>query len=136
MEKKYYIVEAKCGHVGRDNYTLKSFATKAESPKEAAAKTRGFGRVKHHWKDAIVSVHEVSEEEYLAQIEVNNNDPYFRAQSIQEQRAYCRTLEVIRSLGSEDKQDSKAQKRLFLRRREKEAMRYGFRGVLNSLCAE
>lgn len=95
MEKKNYIVEAKCGHVGRKNYTIKCFPTKAKSPSEAAAKTRMFGRVKHNWKDAIVSVREVSEEEYRAQVIANNNDPYFAARCIQDQRAACTDLEIF-----------------------------------------
>ncbi len=131
MEKKYYIVEAKCGHVGRNNFTIKTFPTKAENPSEAATKVRGFGRVKHHWKDAIVSVRKVNEEEFRVQLEMNMNDPYFRARNIQDQRAHCQNLEIVRSSKNEDKQDSKEQKRLFLRRREKETIRYGFRGVLS-----
>lgn len=33
---RYFKVEAKCGHVRRNNYILKEFYVKAESKKEAA----------------------------------------------------------------------------------------------------
>ena len=82
---KYFMVIAKCGHVGKKNYIPIKFAVIAESGKEAAKKTRGYSRVKHNHKDAILDVKEVSYEEFLEIKEMNNNDPYLKCHSKQEQ---------------------------------------------------
>lgn len=93
-----YEVCAKCGHVGRNNYTDKIFAIKAESGKEAAAKTKLCPRVKHDHKDAIRYVREVDEARFCEIININKADPFFRCKNIQEQRTTC-TLEVYREEG-------------------------------------
>lgn len=85
---KLYNVEAKCGHAGRKFYTVKNFPVKATNGKEAAKLVRDFPRVKHHHKDAILSVTEISYEEYEKILVANHNDPYFKCSNIQEQRAY------------------------------------------------
>ena len=88
MEKdlKYYSVIAKCGHVGRCNYIPIKFTVIAESGEEAARIVRKFKRVKHQHKDAILSVEEISYEEYLQIKEINNNDPYLKCKSKYEQK--------------------------------------------------
>lgn len=92
-ENKYFIVTAKCGHVGRNKYIEKNLTIRASSGKEAAKKARNHPRVKHHWKDAIVDVVEVTEEEY-SRIRIENySDPYFSVKNIQEQRFYCKNIE-------------------------------------------
>lgn len=92
-EINYYIVAAKCGHVGKGKYIEKNLTIRAESGKEAALKARNYPRVKHHWKDAIVDVTEVNYEEY-SRIRVENySDPYFSVRNIQEQRLYCTNIE-------------------------------------------
>ena len=58
-EEKYYIVKAKCGHVGRDKYIPIDFPIKAKSKTEAAAIVRKKARVKKDHKDAVLSVVEV-----------------------------------------------------------------------------
>ena len=83
--KKYYEVIAKCGHVGRKNYIPVKFAVVAESGKEAAKKVRQFPRVKHDHKDAILDVRCITLEEFLEIKEINNNDPYLKCHSRQEQ---------------------------------------------------
>jgi len=82
---KYFMVIAKCGHVGKKNYIPIKFAVVAESGKEAAKKARGYSRVKHNHKDAILDVKEISYEEFLEIKEKNNNDPYLKCHSKQEQ---------------------------------------------------
>ena len=84
--KKYFKVNAKCGHVGRRNYINIDFAVVASSAKEAAAKARNFGRVKHHSKEAINFVEEISFEEFNELVEKLSNDPYISCDNIQEQR--------------------------------------------------
>ena len=83
--KKYYEVIAKCGHVGRKNYIPVKFAVVAESGKEAAKKVRQFPRVKHDHKDAILDARCITLEEFLEIKEINNNDPYLKCHSRQEQ---------------------------------------------------
>ena len=83
--EKYYIVIAKCGHVGRRKYVPVNFAIKAESGKEAARLARQIPRVKHDHKDAILSVRDVDVEEYIEMLDMNNNDPYLQCRSRHEQ---------------------------------------------------
>ena len=83
--KKYFMVIAKCGHVGKKNYITIKFAVVAESGKEAAKKVRQFPRVKHNHKDAILDVRCITLEEFLEIKEINDNDPYLKCHSRQEQ---------------------------------------------------
>lgn len=86
---KFYKVEAKCGHVGRNNYILKKFYVRAIDGKEAALKTRRLPRVKHHSKSAIVTVNEIDYEEYIQGLNQMSSDPYFLVRSSSEQRRKC-----------------------------------------------
>ncbi len=86
---KYYIVTAKCGHVGKGYYIPIDFPIKAESKTEAAKIARNFPRVKHHHKDAILDCREVSFEEYNATREKNKADMYLYCHSSSEQRRLC-----------------------------------------------
>ena len=82
---RYFTVTAKCGHVGRDCYIPITFAVKANSAKEAASVTRFLPRVKHHRKDAILSVEEVDFSAYQDRYYINSFDPYFQCSNRQEQ---------------------------------------------------
>lgn len=82
----YYKVQAKCGHVGRNNYILKWFYVKAEDGEEAAKIVRNKPRVKHHHKYAIKVVEKINREEYLNGIRCNQEDKYFQSHSSSEQR--------------------------------------------------
>ena len=86
MTRKYYKVEAKCGHVGRGRCVWVTFATMAENGKEAAKRVRGLGRVKHDHRDAIRSVTEIDFEEFIVLRAANDMDPYLHCKNIQEQR--------------------------------------------------
>ena len=88
----------KCGHTGKNNYVVKTFAIKAADGKEAAKIARKKSRTKHNQKYAVINVKKVSEEEYLEQLEKNKCDPYFLVHSVQEQRLACPDiyLETIR----------------------------------------
>ena len=83
---KYFAVETKCGHVGKDKCIYIWFAVKAENAKEAAAKAREFKRVKHHHKDVIRKVKEISFFAYKQLLSKNDNDPYLKCKNIQQQR--------------------------------------------------
>lgn len=82
----YYKVVAKCGHVGRGHYIIKDFFVKAENGKEAARKVRFSPRVKHDWKDAIVSVTLITKEEFIKGRKLFKCDPYFNVTNSTEQR--------------------------------------------------
>jgi hypothetical protein len=92
---RLFEVEAKCGHVGRNYFTLKIFPIEAETRKEAAAMVRNMPRVKHHHKDAIRRVDEISPERYEELRNKNNCDPYFSCTNIQEQRRNIAEIELF-----------------------------------------
>ena len=92
-EKRNYAVIAKCGHVGLGYYIPIEFAVVASSKEEAAALARQLPRVKHHHKDAIQEVREVSMEEYLVIVERNNHDPYLKCKNIQQQKLVFNIIE-------------------------------------------
>ena len=85
--ENYYEIVAKCGHVGKGKYYEGVFYEKTENAKKAAEIVRGRGRVKHHKKDAIISVREISQEEYFAGVEAKKDDLYFQCLNIQDQNA-------------------------------------------------
>jgi len=85
----FYKVVAKCGHVGRKNYVPIQFPVVAESKKEAARIARGFPRVKHNHKDAILNVFEISYDQFLELKKTNDNDPYLKCHSRREQNQTC-----------------------------------------------
>ena len=89
---EHYLVKAQFGHVGRNNYIIKTIPVYAEDGKEAAYKVRWMGRVKHNRKDAIIEVRKCTLEEYLEQKEINACDPYFSVHSKQEQVALCEDI--------------------------------------------
>ena len=89
---KAYKVVAKCGHVGKKHYVLKTFPIRAQDGREAARICRNLPRVKHHHKDAIISVEEVSLTEFFFLVKQNQNDPYFSCKNIQDQRRYDETV--------------------------------------------
>lgn len=92
---KLFEVEAKCGHVGRNYFTLKTFPVKAETRKDAVTIVRNMPRVKHHHKDAIRRVEEISPERYEELRNKNNRDPYFSCTNIQEQRRNAAEIELF-----------------------------------------
>ena len=85
---KYYKVVAKCGHVRKRHYIIKDFFVKAEDGKEAAHKVRFLPRVKHDWKDAIISVELITMEEFIHGIELHNQDLFFYVTNSSEQKLY------------------------------------------------
>ena len=86
MANRFFKITAKCGHVGRGKCIWITFVTMAESSKEAAKKAREFKRVKHHHKDAIGSVKEISFDEFITIKAENDADPYLHCKNVQEQR--------------------------------------------------
>lgn len=83
---KYFIVTAKCGHVGKWHCIWIDFAVTASSAWEAAYKVKMFKRVKRHHKNAIMNVREVDFEEFMSQKSDNSTDSYLHCKNIQQQR--------------------------------------------------
>lgn len=81
----YFIVKAKCGHVGRNSHIKISYAIIANTGVNAAKITRNLPRVKHHDKEAIIDVRQVEYDEYLKQRTINSKDPYLHCKNIQDQ---------------------------------------------------
>lgn len=90
-----YEVEAKFGHVGKNQYVIKSIPVVASSGVEAAALVRDMPRVKHHHPDAIRQVREIDAPKYWELVEVHEADLYFRCRSIQEQRILCPDMDLF-----------------------------------------
>ena len=91
---KYFKVTAKCGHVGGTHkYIPIDFYTATENASTAAKLIRNIPRVKHHQKDAIIKVEEISYDEYLIGQEAFANDPYIRCNSKQEQHLYSSEID-------------------------------------------
>ena len=96
MEKiKYYLVEAKCGHVRRSQCTYKKLPIKAKTAKEAADIARNTPRVKHDHKDAIIDVKEISYEEFLELKKEHDSDPYFQATCSADQKRIDMYDEIV-----------------------------------------
>lgn len=81
----FYLVMTKCGHVGKTKYIPITFPISAENKKDAARIARNMPRVKHHHKDAIISVKEVLKNEFEFQEKINESDLYLKAKNKQEQ---------------------------------------------------
>ena len=116
MTKRYFKVEAKCGHVGRGKCIWITFATTADNGKEAARKVRDFKRVKHDHKDAIKSVKEIDFEEFMEIMSKNSIDPYLHCKNVQEQRKIPdfekRVVDDKRELRAEKKADKSFRRKL------------------------
>lgn len=83
--KKYFSVETKCGHVGKLNCVWIKFAICAENAKEAALKARQKARAKHHHKNTIKEVIEITFDEFCKLKAINDADPYLHAKNHREQ---------------------------------------------------
>ena len=77
--KKYFIVIAKCGHVGKGKYIEVEFPTISSSKTNAAKSVLQAGKVKKQLKNAISAVYEVNEDEYLEVKERFENDSYIHS---------------------------------------------------------
>ena len=89
----YWAVTAKCGHVGGlSKYIPITFYVIANSKKAASNYVITQPRVKHNSKSVILSVKNISLEEYVEGLLINENDPYLKCKNIQEQKLYFADL--------------------------------------------
>ncbi|GHU62897.1 hypothetical protein FACS189445_6080 [Spirochaetia bacterium] len=75
---KYFSVRCKCGHVGKGNFIPLEYPIYAATAKDAAAIARNKGGVKHHHRDAIISVEEIAQEQYQLLRRAQSADPYWK----------------------------------------------------------
>lgn len=90
---KYFMVTAKCGHVGKNNFYKGTLFLKAENGKDAARIARDCPRVKHDQKDAILAVEEINDFFFEVGRELNHSLHYYTCESVQEQRMYLSEIE-------------------------------------------
>lgn len=72
----YYLVTAKCGHVGKRNYIDVEFPVCAENGSEAAQMVLKRNKVKRHLKNAITSVSRITEEQYKSYVKEDKYKNY------------------------------------------------------------
>lgn len=132
MEKKYFAVTTKCGHVGKGKFIIKTFAVMAEDGKEAAEIARWLPRVKHHNKECILDVKKISEDMYQALLEENSKDLYFQCHSVQEQKEKCpEVYEETQELYSKEKDYTEVRKgRVVKMFKIKKIMEHEFKNIL------
>ena len=80
----YYLVTAKCGHVGKGKYYEVEFPICALSKSDAAQICLRKPKVKKHLKNAITCVREINEDEYLSKKEDLRNNKYVHSHSKRE----------------------------------------------------
>ena len=90
---KYFMVTAKFGHVGRNNYFKGFLFLKANTGKEAARIARNCPRVKHGQKDAIIGVQEIDFLSFENGRKANHSIHYYTCKNIQEQKMYYFEIE-------------------------------------------
>jgi hypothetical protein len=78
----FYAVVCKTGHVGRNNYIQTTFVVGADSRKDAAAKARLIGSVKHHDPKAIISINPITKEEADEIYAANKDDLYWKTKGM------------------------------------------------------
>ncbi len=75
----YFIVVAKCGHVGKGKYIDVSFPVVAETGKNAANFILRRSKVKKQLKNAITAVYEVNEDIYNSYVDNNYFSDYLKS---------------------------------------------------------
>ncbi len=103
LENKYYSVKCKCGHVGAKRFYIPiEFGVIASSKREAAEKGRWIPRCKHHHKDCVLEVRELTREEFFELNDKNRKDPYLKCHSIQEQRKIDLSSRIVPETNQEE----------------------------------
>ncbi len=85
---RYYLVTAKCGHVGKGKYFEVDFPIKAETKSEAAQYCLTKPKVKKHLDNAISYVVEITYDEYIEKTIEHKNDSFVKAHTKKEIAEY------------------------------------------------
>lgn len=124
----YYLVTAKCGHVGNGKYCEVNFPIKAETKREASQICLKKAKVKKQLKDAISQVEEISYEQFRMEKERFNANPYIHAHTKREILDY---REGAKELKLKDKNErssfhSRKERIAFLFKRRKTEEEYAY----------
>lgn len=92
---RYYLVTAKCGHVGRGKYYEVDFPIKAENKSAAAQYCLTKPKVKKQLDNAISYVEEISFEKYIEKAVELKNDLFVKAHTKKE---LCDYFEIAKAL--------------------------------------
>ena len=82
--RKFYLVTAKCGHVGKYRFIEVQFPVCAESAHEASQKVLNKPKVKRQLKNAISDVKEINENEYINKKRELHNNSYISSHTKKE----------------------------------------------------
>ena len=118
---KYYVVIAKCGHVGKGKYYEVKFLIKAESKSEAAQTCLKKPKVKKHLNNAITNAYEISYDEYNQCLLELKNNQYVRAHSKKEIVDYINVAERLQYSNRKNKNSfsSRSERVFYLLRKNK-----------------
>ena len=75
---KFFIAKVKCGHVGRQLFIPMNFFIYAKNGRDAAYMARCKPGVKRHHPDAVLSVTEITKEQFNILKPLAYNDPYWK----------------------------------------------------------
>ena len=105
---KYYLVTAKCGHVGKGKYIEVDFPIYARTKNEAAQKCLKKKKVKKQLKNAISWVREITLEEYEQKLISFKNNKYIKAHTKREIIEYW---EIARAMSNDNQRKRSFQNR-------------------------
>ena len=134
MEVKYFRVDAKMGHHKKGYYSVGSLYIMAENGKIAAQKARYTPRVKHDDKYAILDVNEVSYSDYCIGVIQMSQNPYFRCNSIQDQRANGLEFELYKCPGYDERRKLYRPKRRYVTADKEDTKSKNIKRVLIAEC--
>jgi len=117
----YYLVIAKCGHVGKGRYVEVEFPVYAEDKKSAAQMVWKRGKVKKQLKNAITTVYEISYNEYIVKSNEFDDNTFVRAHTKKEILDYIESAEQLISLKKHYKKsfNSREERIMFLFKKNK-----------------
>ncbi|MBE6138052.1 MAG: hypothetical protein E7176_06625 [Erysipelotrichaceae bacterium] len=117
----YYLVIAKCGHVGKGRYVEVEFPVYAEDKKSAAQMVLKRGKVKKQLKNAITTVYEISYNEYIVKSNEFDDNTFVRAHTKKEILDYIESAEQLISLKKHYKKsfNSREERIMFLFKKNK-----------------
>ena len=91
----YYLVTAKCGHIGRGKYLEVAIPIVAESKHDAAQKCLLRPKVKRHLKNAISHVCETTKDEFAKSLFDFKNNPYVKAHTKKEVLPFLESAQLL-----------------------------------------
>jgi len=118
---RYYLVVAKCGHVGKGKYIEVEFPIYANDKSTASQLCLKKGKVKKHLKNAISSVCEVSYDIYLNKLNEFKSNLFVKAHTKKEIVDYIETAQILDSSKKKHKKtfDSRKERIMYVLKRNK-----------------